>query len=110
MVEERNMAFVGNRKGPRESRIVIKLGPEYFGIDMPTLLRDVEGYEKSERQEAVVPVRVDAAGRAYIWFSRPTGRQKFYLDEHGYQLEGEVRIWEEDAQFVEVSHMPRRDR
>ena len=95
------MAFVGNLNGPRESEIVLRLGPDYFGIDRSALDRDVEDYEETERNKAVAPVRVAEDGRYYVWFSGRE-KQRFYLDEHGYALTGDVQIRDDDKRTVEV--------
>lgn len=98
------MAYVGNRRGPRESEIVRRLGAAYFGISEAALEDEIDNwYLPEEARGMITPVRRNKAGRYYIKFSAPGGgHQDFYLDEHGYSLEGDVRIWDEDAQSVEI--------
>ena len=97
------MAYVGTRKGPRESEIVSRLGAAYFGITPAALENEIEWYLRGEVRDEITPVRRDKSGRYYIKFSAPNGgEQSFYLDEYGYTLEGDVRIWEADATSVEV--------
>lgn len=88
------MAYIGNRQGPKESAIVQRLGHEYFGISPLQLEEDLRRYRQQEAQDLVVPVRQDKMGRYYLLFSAPeTGTQRFYLEAHGYPLEGQPRIY-----------------
>ena len=97
------MAYVGNKDGPRESEIIDRLGAAYFGITQAALEDEIAWNRLSEGRREITPVRRDESGRYYIKFSAPDGgEQYFYLDEHGYTLEGEVRIWDADATYVEV--------
>lgn len=85
------MSFVGNRKGPRKSKIVQKLGPDYFGISMGELETEIQLYRDDEYNGLVDPVYVDKEGRHFIEFNAPNGRtQRFYLEENGYHLEGRI--------------------
>lgn len=97
------MAYIGTKQGPRESEIVSRLGAAYFGISPAALERDIEDYQDSERRGEITPVRRDESGRYFIRFSAAGGGiQNFYLDEHGYALDGDVRVWEPGATWVEV--------
>lgn len=62
------MAYLGNRKGPRESEIVQRLGNEYFGITPAQLASDIDMFEDSERRNEVQPVCLDEQGRPYVVF------------------------------------------
>jgi len=85
------MAFVGNRTGPRKSEILSRLGPEYFGITGDELEYEIEQCRQDERDGVVDCVFVDSNSRRYLEFYAPGGAiQIFYLDEHGYALEGDV--------------------
>jgi len=85
------MSFVGNRKGPRKSEIVQKLGPDYFGISMGELEAEIQLYRDDEFNGLVDPVYVDKEGRHFIKFNAPNGSvQRFYLVENGYYLEGSI--------------------
>ncbi len=97
------MAYVGNKHGPRESLIVMRLGSDYFGISPAQLDEEIGWYEEEERREEVTPVRKDSRGRYFIIFLAPGGgTQQFYLDEHGYVISGKVRIWGDSEPMVEV--------
>lgn len=85
------MSFVGNRRGPRKSEIVQKLGPEYFGISMEELAVEIQLYRDDEFNGIVDPVYVDKYGRHFIKFKAPDGGiQRFYLEENGYHFEGDI--------------------
>ena len=84
------MSFVGSRQGPRKSEIVQKLGPDYFGISMEQLEADIQYLREDEFHGHVDPVHVDKDGRRFIKLNAPGGSRRFYLEEHGYQLEGDV--------------------
>jgi len=85
------MSFVANKKGPRKSEIVQKLGPDYFGISMEELMAEVQLYQDDEFNELVDPVYVDKDRRHFIRFNAPHGGiQEFYLEENGYYLEGNI--------------------
>ena len=94
------MSFVGNRRGPRKSEIVQKLGPDYFGISMEELEVEIQLYRGDEFNGLVDPVYVDKDGRHFIKFNAPNGSiQRFYLEENGYYLEGsidEIRVEDDD--------------
>ena len=92
------MSFIGNKKGPRKSEIVQKLGPDYFGISMEKLEVEIQLHREDEFNGLVDPVYVDKDGRHFIKLYDPNGNvQKFYLEENGYNLEGHVNeIIEED--------------
>lgn len=97
------MAYVGNRNGPRESEIVARLGATYFGISPEELDAEIQLYRDDEEDDEVTPVRRDDDGRYYILFKAPEGGQQwFFLDEHGYTLEGDVRIWPKGVSSVEI--------
>lgn len=85
------MSFVGNKNGPRKSEIVQKLGPEYFGISIAELAVEIQLYQDDEFNGVVDPVYVDKHGYHFIKFYAPNGGiQRFYLEENGYHLEGDV--------------------
>jgi phosphoglucomutase len=85
------MSFVGNKKGPRKSQIVQKLGPDYFGISTAELQVEIDLYLDDERDGIVDPVYVDKQGRHFIVFNAPNGgTQRFYLEENGYYFEGKI--------------------
>ena len=85
------MSFVGNRKGPRKSEIVQKLGADYFGISMEQLETEIQLYRDDEYNDIVDSVYVDKEGRYFIKFNAPdAGVKRFYLEENGYHLEGDV--------------------
>ncbi len=85
------MAFVGNRKGPRKSEIVQKLGPDYFGISMEELEAEIQLYRDDEFNDLVDPVYVDKEGCHFIVLNAPNGGvQRFYLEENGYHLKGSI--------------------
>lgn len=85
------MSFVGNRKGPRKSEIVQKLGPDYFGISTEGLEAEIQLYRDDEFNGLVDSVYVDKEGHHFIKFNAPNVRtQRFYLEENGYHLEGSI--------------------
>lgn len=85
------MSFVGNKKGPRKSEIVQKLGPQYFGVSMGELDIEIQLYRDDKFNGEVDPVYVDKNGRHFIEFNAPHGGvQRFYLEENGYRLEGDI--------------------
>ena len=85
------MAFIGNRNGPRKSEVVARLGASYFGISPGQLAVEIELYQEDEARGDVDPVFVDNDGRWFLEFNAPGGgTQRFYLQEHGYSIEGEV--------------------
>ena len=87
------MGFVGNKRGPRKSVIVDKLGPEYFDISPEELEVEIQDYKDEEFRGVVDPVYVDARGLYYLVFFAPGGKtQKFYLKENGYELDGDILI------------------
>jgi hypothetical protein len=87
----REMSFIGNRKGPRKSEIVQKLGPDNFGISMEELMAEVQLHQDDGFNELVDPVYVDKEGCHFIKFNAPHGGiQKFYLEENVYYLEGSI--------------------
>lgn len=85
------MGFIGNQNGPRKSEIVLKLGYKYFGITPEELNEEINLYLEEENRGEVDPVYVDNNDKPYILFYAPTKRvQKFFLEEHGYFLEGNI--------------------
>lgn len=93
------MAFVGNINGPRESEIVEKLGPEYFGITWQKLENEIQWYKDTEQRKEVVPVHIDDEGEPCIIFSSPDKKgQRFYLKRVGYQLIGQIKTFTEEEQ------------
>ncbi len=85
------MSFLGNLNGPKESEIVEKLGPDYFGTTWKQLLIEISFFKDAENRREIVPVRIDDSGEPYILFSSPDGKgKKFYLQREGYLLHGSV--------------------
>ena len=86
------MSFVGNRRGPRKSDIVQKLGPDYFGITAEQLEAEIQLYRDDEFNGLVDTVYVDKEGRHFLKFNAPNTDlpQRFYLEENGYYLEGDI--------------------
>jgi hypothetical protein len=90
------VGFVGSKTGPRKSKIVGKLGPAYFGISKAALEGEIELYRDEEFRGIVDPVHEDDRKRYYLVFSAPNGgAQRFYPEEHGYHLEGDLLIEKE---------------
>lgn len=90
------MGFVGSRTGPRKSEIVRKLGTGYFGISKVELETEIEIYREEEFRGVVDPVYEDEDGRHYLIFRAPQGStQRFYLEENGYHIEGDLLIEKE---------------
>jgi hypothetical protein len=89
------MAFVGNLKGPRESFILDCLGPNYFGCSVSGLEEDIAFHVDAERRSEVVPVHVDETGKPFIVFSSSDSQkpQRYYLEENGSSLEGEIKTF-----------------
>ncbi len=91
------MGYVGNKAGPKKSIIVDKLGPQYFGISPQDLEVEIEDYQNEESRGVVNPVCVDDQGRYYLVFFAPGRKtQRFYLDENGCKLDGDI-LTEEDG-------------
>jgi hypothetical protein len=85
------MSFLGNLNGPKESEIIEKLGPDYFGITWAELERDISDHKDAENRNEIIPVRIDDSGEPYILFSSPDKKgQRFYLQKEGYHLHGSV--------------------
>ena len=95
------MAYLGNRNGPRESEIVDRLGPSYFGCSPVGLEEDISHHIYAESRGKVVPVHIDEKGRPYIEFSspRPGKVNWFILEEHGYQLKGKINTFTDEEQL-----------
>ena len=92
------MGFIGNKKGPRMSEILLKLGPDYFSISMEKLEHEIELNWEEEYHGLVDPVYVDKDGRRFLKFYAPNGTvQRFYLEENGYYLEGDINERMEDS-------------
>jgi hypothetical protein len=73
------------------SRIVERLGPDYFGITAEKLADEIELYMEDESDGIVDPVYRDKTGRRFIFFNAPGGKvQKYYLEEDGYHFEGDI--------------------
>ena len=97
------MAYVGNRQGPRESDIILRLGPSYFGITQETLEAEIEWHLEEEARGEIAPVRRDQFGKHFIIYSAPDKKtQNFYLEDNGYVLQGDIRIWGPDQDSVEI--------
>ena len=87
------MAFIGNKDGPRQSDIIERLGPDYFGITPTQLADDADFCRDEESRGEVMPVLCGDDGQYYLLFSGPGGTQQmFYLEEHGFTLTGKVKI------------------
>ncbi len=87
------MGFVENKAGPRKSAIVDKLGPQYFGISPEKLEVEIGIYKDKEFNGVVDSVYLDDQGRYCLLFFAPGGKiQRFYLEENGYTLEGDILI------------------
>jgi hypothetical protein len=85
------MSFLGNLDGPKESEIVEKLGPDYFGITWEELDTDILYYRDSEARKEVIPVRIDNSGEPYLLLSSSDKKgQPFYFQGEGYRLNGRV--------------------
>ncbi len=85
------MSFLGNLNGHKESEIIEKLGPDYFGITWEQLEVDISYHKDAERKKEIVPVRIDDSGEPYILFSLPDKKgRRFYLQKEGYHLHGNV--------------------
>jgi phosphoglucomutase len=79
------MAYVGDKKGPKMSDILERLGREYFGLSKDAFRKEVYLCEKDEREGVVDPVLLGSDGRYYIIFNDIKGNtKKFYLEEMGY--------------------------
>lgn len=97
------MSFLGSLNGPRESEIVEKLGPDYFGITWEQLEVDISYHRDAERRNEVIPVRIDNSGEPYILFSSPDKKgQCFYLQKEGYHLYGSVLCTNEQGKRIYV--------
>lgn len=58
----KKMSNIGNRNGPRESEILNKLGPNYFGCSAEDLESDISHHQYAESRGEVVPVHIDEKG------------------------------------------------
>lgn len=86
------MGFVGSRAGTKKSEIIRRLGPDFSGISAEELDADLDDLLDEENRGAVDPVLVGKDGRRFIRLKAPGGGiQKFYLEENGYRLEGQVQ-------------------
>ncbi|MFA7419575.1 MAG: hypothetical protein WCZ90_07800 [Melioribacteraceae bacterium] len=80
------MGFVGNRKGPRKSEIVSKLGATYFGISGLELAKEIELYIEEERAGEIDPVRIDENGKIFLLFYNSNHElQRYYLDSNAFK-------------------------
>jgi hypothetical protein len=86
------MARFGNKDGPRESEVLDRLGPGYFGCSPAELEEDISWARFSEQRNEVLPVHLDFAGRPFVVFcSHVRGlSQRFYFDDYGCALYGDV--------------------
>lgn len=100
------MSFLGNKNGPRESEILNKLGPDYFGCSAEALEEDISHHSLAESRGEVVPVHVDEKGRPYLKFSshKLGETQNFILEDNGYFLEGEIATFTDE----EAEHWNKR--
>jgi hypothetical protein len=95
------MAYLGNRNGPRESELFLKLGRQYLNTDAAGFEEDIKWYEDSERREEVVPVHVDEHGEPYIIVSAlDENKKRVYLHALGYQLIGTIKTYTADESNV----------
>lgn len=100
-MEASQMSFLGNLNGPKESEIIEKLGPDYFGITWEQLENEISHNRYAESRKEVVPVRIDDAGELYILFSSLDKRgQRFYLNREGYQLHGKVDCINDQGEII----------
>jgi hypothetical protein len=95
------MAYLGNKNGPRESEILDRLGPGYFGCSPVGLEDDISFHVFAESRGEVAKVHIDEKGRPYVEFSSPEPGKlnRFVLEEHGYQLKGEIITFTDDEQL-----------
>jgi hypothetical protein len=97
------MFFLRNLKGPKESEIIEKLWPDYFGITWEQLEVDISYHRDAERRNEIVPVRIDNSGEPYIFFSSPDKKgQRFYLRKEGYKLIGSVLCINEQGEKIYI--------
>lgn len=95
------MAYIGNKRGPRESDLLQLAGHQYFGCSPADLEDDISFAEFSEQRGEVLRVHVDERGKPYLVFSSPNPRQpqRLYLEEHGIELSGEVDTFTDDEKM-----------
>jgi hypothetical protein len=95
------MSFLGNLDGPKESEIVEKLGPDYFGSTWSKLEDDIAFHRDAERRSEVVPVKIDDRDEPYILFSSPDKKgQRLYLLKEGYPLRGSILCLNEKGEKI----------
>ncbi len=95
------MSFLGNINGHRESEIIEKLGPDYFGITWELLEVEISYHRDAERRDEVVPIRIDNSGEPFILFSSPDKKgQRFYLKKEGYHLFGQILCINEQGEQI----------
>jgi hypothetical protein len=98
------MGYIGNLNGPKKSDILKELGCDYFGISDAELKIDIQLNKDEEFYDKVIdPVRLDELGKPYIYFYGPGKTlQRFYLEEHGYKLQGKVKaiINDEEKEII----------
>jgi len=86
------MAFVGNRKGPRTSRILRNLGAGKLGISADELAGRLKAAAAEERRGELQPAYADRRRRHFILLGAPGGgTQRFYLEDNRYKLAGRAR-------------------
>ncbi len=97
------MSFLGNLNGPKESEIIEKLGPDFFGITWEQLENEISHNKYAESRNEVVPVRIDDTGEPYILFSSPDKKvQRFYLRKEGYKLRSTVLCINEKGEKIYI--------
>ena len=85
------MSYLGNKNGPRESEILERLGPDYFGITSEALENEISHNRLAESRGEVVHVKIDEKGDPFIIFSSTDKKEiRFYLIKEGYNLRGNV--------------------
>lgn len=94
------MAYLGNKTGPRESDILNRLGPGYFGCSPAELEEDISYHLYAESRNEIVAVHVDEVGRPYVEFSAPKASKihRYILEEHGHMLRGKIKTYTEEEQ------------
>ena len=68
----------------------------YFGITPEELEEEIEYYINQEINDVIDPVYKDKEGRYILIFDAPGGkRQKYYLQDYGYNLHGKLKVIQE---------------
>jgi len=75
------MSFLGNLNGPKESEIIEKLGPNYFGISWEQLEAELSHNRFAENRNEIVPVNIDNTGEPYILLSSPDKKDNVLFEK-----------------------------